>query len=167
MKLNHINRILDFSVFTNLTDAEYFFKNQNCSQKLFLKDTFGDNHCVIKCMDSLSRELEFCLGFSSETEIGELNLITKFNSDRWIVQIDDELKNTIINKSKIHSPLIGLYFIDNKLIALEEAGLKVLDLNGKLLQIETTDLIDTFQLQSNSLIISTIEGEQVEIELVV
>ena len=171
MKLNYLNRILEFSFFKNSTEAKTFFENQKSTRNLFLSDTYGENSCVVKCMDSLSREVEFCLGFSSETKPDELSLITMFESDRWIVQVDNELffislsESKVVNKSEIYTPLIGLHLKESRLLILEEAGLKVVDKNGKVLQEQTTDLIDTFELKNSTLSIFTVNGERTEVKL--
>ncbi len=166
MKLNCSNRILSFSVFRTLDEAETFFNRQTSTQRLFLSHTFGDHNCVVKCMNSLSGDVEFCLGFSSETRSSDLSLIAKFELDRWIVQVDSFLffinpsQSELINKCEIHTPLIGMYSENDKLLALEEAGLKVLDFDGKILQEHTVDLINTFELKDGVLSVCTIDGEE-------
>jgi hypothetical protein len=173
MKVNCSNKILSFSTFNSLAEAETFFKNQESTQKLFLSETFGDNSCVVKCINSLSGVVEFCLGFSSETRIDELTLMAKHESDRWIVQIDNNLffvkpsTSELIGKSDILTPLIGLYAKGDKVLALEEAGLKVLDLDSTVLQEKTIDLIDSFELKNGILSVSTMDGEQEEISLAI
>ncbi|MEL6867069.1 MAG: hypothetical protein AAFP19_21780 [Bacteroidota bacterium] len=171
MKLNYLNRILRFYTFSSLAEAEYFFENQKNTQKLFLTATFGDYHCVVKCMNSLSMELEFCLGFSSETKPDDLILLPKYEADRWIVQVDNSLflispsKGKVIHTLDFYAPLIGLYSKGDRILALEEVGLKVFDINGKILQSHRMDLPQTFELKENTLLVTTSNDEQLKFRL--
>ena len=120
MKLNYFNRIIKYFTFSALSEAQFFFESQKDNRKLFLFDTFGDNHCIVKSEDSLSGELDFCIGFSSETSPEKLNIIVCVEFDRWIVEVDNFLYfvnskvNKVLSKSEINTPLIGLHLKGKK-----------------------------------------------------
>ena len=171
MKINYDNMIIESSLFGEDSEAQTYFTNQKGTSKIFLQDVYGDNHCVVKLVDSLSKEIKFCLGFSSETSPDNLNLIVWGQSDRFIIEVDNFLyflslsKGDIVSKVELLTPLIGFHSTGKKLLILEEAGLKVVDANGKINQEETTDLIEDFTLTDDKLNLTTMEGGQQEIKL--
>jgi len=163
--------IIESSLFGEDSEAQKYFANQNSKGKIFLQDVYGDNHSVINLTDSLSKEIKFCLGFSSETSPNNLNLLVLGKSDRLIIEIDNFLyflslsKGDIVSKIELLTPLIGLHWAGKKLLILEEAGLKVVDADGRINQEETTDLIEDFNLTDDTLNLTTMEGDQHEIKL--
>lgn len=171
MKINYSNMIIESSLFGEASEAQTYFTNQKGRSKVFLQDVFGDNYCVVKLVDSLSKEIKFCLGFSSETAPDNLNLIVWEHSDRFIIEVDNFLyflslsKGEVVSKVELLTPLIGLHSKGKMLLILEEAGFKVVDANGEINQEETTDLIEDFTFTDNTLKLTTMEGDQQEIKI--
>ena len=145
------------------TDLLFQSKSTN---KIYLQDTYGDNHCVLKLVDSLSKRIKFCIGFSSETHSSKLNLIVLGQYDKLIIEVDKFLyfislsKGDVISKIELFTPLIGLHHKKEKLLVLEEAELKVIDINGIVNKEEFFDLIEDFTFVDNTLYLTTIEGEK-------
>ncbi|TKG87910.1 hypothetical protein EYV94_27860 [Puteibacter caeruleilacunae] len=172
MKLNYNNKIIKHHSFNELSEAKKFYSNQKSRNKCFLDDTFGDNHCVINSLDALSGEIYLSLGFSSERNSNELNLMLWEQADRWVIEIDESIyivssrSAEIVTKFEIGTPLIGFYVIENRLLVLEETNIKVLDREGNVFQEKTIDLIDSYSLTDDGVlnIIST-EGEESQISL--
>ena len=171
MKINYDNMIVESSLFEEGSEAQTYFTNQKSMCKALLQDVYGDNHCVVKLVDSLSKEVKFCIRFSSEAPPNNLNLIVLYRSDRFIIELDNFLyfislsKGDIVSKVELHTPLIGLHCSGEKLLILEEAGFKVVDTDGEIKQEETTDLIEDFTLKNTILNLITMEGDQQEIKL--
>jgi hypothetical protein len=172
MKLNFNNKIIQCNSFNELSEAKTFFGNQKSRNKGFLDDTFGDYHCVVNSLDSLTGEIYLSLGFSSEKNNNELNLMLWEQESKWIIEIDDNiymlstLTAEIVTKLEVSTPLIGFYATGNRLLILEEANIKVLDCEGNILQENTVDLIDSYSLTDDGVLnITTVDGEESQISL--
>ncbi|MFA8451638.1 MAG: hypothetical protein ACEPOW_13175, partial [Bacteroidales bacterium] len=104
-------------------------------------------------------------------ELDELNIILLDKLDRCIVEIDNfvyflsYLEGVIISKVKLFSPLIGLHMKNEKLLILEETGLKLVDGNGKINQKLETDLVVNFSLTNDILELWFLDDRKKRIEL--
>lgn len=76
-----------------------------------------------------------------------------------IYLIDEELN--VVTSIEVTSPLIGLYVIDNeKILILEEIFIRIVDCKGQIIKSHSSDLIEGFSIQENSLYIQTSEGSR-------
>ncbi|WP_321515222.1 hypothetical protein [Marinifilum fragile] len=172
MKLNYNNKIIKYAFFRELSEAKTFFINQKSRNKIFLDDTFGENHIVVNSFNSLTGEIYLSIGFCSERSINELNLLLWEEENKWIIEIDDciymisSLSAEIVTKFEVSTPLVGFYAAKNRLLVLEEANIKVLNSEGDVLQEKAIDLIDNYSLTDDGILnITTIEGEESQINL--
>ncbi|WP_343786048.1 hypothetical protein [Wandonia haliotis] len=163
------NKYLREFVFSSAEEASTFFNNQTTEKKLSLEDTFGDNYYCYVCYDSLTKEVEFILSFSSDTS--EDNLFFLFWENRLILDTGTTIylidKNLNIKSSlEITTPLVGLHSINkDRLLILEEAYLRIIDSNGNIIKAELFDLLEDFSIKNNVLSIQTCEESRI-IELI-
>jgi hypothetical protein len=164
------NRYIKVFKFTSSQEVLIFLSNQETKNFLSIEDTFGNNYYCFVFYHSLTKEKQFVLSFSSDESEDNLNFlfwyeqkIFVFDTGKSIYLIDEKL--SIKASFEITSPLIGLYLINkDNLLLLEEAFMRVIDYNGKILRSELFDLIDDFSIKDNVLSIQT-SGESKVFEL--
>lgn len=159
------NKYLKGFRFSSSEEASIFFKNQKANNSLSIEGTLGDNYDCYVCYHSLTKEKIFVLSFSSDED--EDNLSFLFWNNCFVISTGKNiyLINDALNIKaclEITTALVGLYIISNeRLLLLEEAYLRVIDYNGRIVEKELFDLIDDFSIKDNVLYIQTSEGEKV------
>ena len=171
MIVNEGNLIYITKSFSNKEEGQRYFEAQPSKSKLMLSETFGDTFNVIKSVSSLSESVVFCLAYESYTSIDDCVILVSEMIDRWVVAVEEELfyvqpsRTSLLGSCQLSTPLSALYLWKRQLLVIEEAGLKVTNMNGVTERIVNTDLIKDIRLTQSELIITTIEGEQMTINL--
>lgn len=155
------NKYVKTFKFSSYKEAAYFLGNQKPDKILSLDETFGDSYFCYVCHHSLTRQKQFVISFSSDVNEESLNFLFWTDHDKIVLDtgkliylIDIDLK--IIASFDITTPLIGLYQLDkNRLLLLEEAFLRVIDHEGKILRSELFDLAEDFSIEDCQLSIQT------------
>ncbi|WP_438422231.1 hypothetical protein [Aquimarina macrocephali] len=171
MKVIINNRYIKSYKFNNQIEFNRFIENQDIHKKLILnesKDNF--QYCYI-CYDSLTSDKLFLLSFSDDSD-GE-NMIFLFWDDKklFVIETGDNIfivdENMIIITSlNIITPIIGLFITTSKnLIILEEATMRLVDSDGKVLINEQFDLLEDYNLDNNKLYLKMMNEESKVIEL--
>lgn len=165
MKINCNNIIIETIAFRkDINLKDFLYKEQNIVLSE-IKDTYGNNHSAITLSDSLSKIIYFKCGFSSEKAIDNSNIIISKKYNRLIIDVDDWLfiisvtTGEVISKFHLMTPLIGLHYRNDKILILEEVGVKIVDFEGQMIQEITFDLLENYKLDNNILSIKTFEGE--------
>jgi hypothetical protein len=164
------NRIIKAFSFRTLEEQSVFSRNQGPLKDLWLGGSNGEYYISYQFCDSLTGKALFLLSFCGEKSDGELNLLQWIESklivtetDREIHLINEDL--SIIASLDITTPLIGFHLTaGNNLVILEEASVRLVDFEGKIIMEELFDLVESFSLDGNVLIITT-DGETRRIEL--
>jgi hypothetical protein len=158
------NRYIKWYKFSSSIEAISFIKHQNIQRSLSLEDTFGDNHYCYVCFHSLTRKKQFIVSFSSDESEERLNFLFwnslfVLDTGKKIYLIDGNL--SIKALFEINLCLIGLYIINNnRLLILEEASYKIINLIGEVLKSESFDLIENFSIEDNLLLLQTSEDSR-------
>jgi hypothetical protein len=162
------NKYIKVFKFASSKEVSTFLSNQGTENCLSIENLYSDIYYCYVCYSSLTREKQFVLCFSSDESEDNLNFlfwdeqrVFVLDTGKNIYLIDENLN---IKKSfEITTPLIGLHLINkNNLLLLEEAFMRVVDYNGKILRSELFDLIDDFSIKDNILSIRTYdEGNKV------
>lgn len=166
MKLIIGNRYLKTFKFSSSKEAKNFLDRQGSKPVLDLKETFGDNYFCYVCYHSLTSESLFILTFSSDIDEESLNFLfwdkhelLVLDTGEYIYLIDGDL--SIVAFFEVTTPLVGLFLIsENRLLILEEAFLRLVDSEGRVIKSELFDLMVDFSLNNNYLIVKTDEGEK-------
>lgn len=152
--------------FTSAKECLSFANNQETKKLLSLGDmSEGDNYYCYVNYNSLTKEKQFVLLFSSDEDEGNLNLLfwghqLVLDTGKNIYLIDESFN--IKATHEITTPLVGLYLIDQgSLLVLEEAYMRVIDYNGEVLKAELFDLIHDFSIKDNILSVQTSEEKKV------
>ena len=159
------NKYLIGFKFSYFKEASTFFSNQKAKRSLVINDTYGDSYYCYVCYHSLTRETEFVLSFSSDLSEDNLNFLFWENmfvldTGKSVYLIDENLK--IKTSFEIYTRVVGLYFVNKeKLLILEEAGLRVINYNGDIVKAEWLDFIEDFSIIDNLLSIQTSEEKKV------
>ncbi|GHT71673.1 hypothetical protein FACS1894174_09640 [Bacteroidia bacterium] len=153
------NRYLKIFKLSSLKEMLFFLKDQKVENSLYIEDTYGDNYYCYVCHHSLTKEKLFILSFSSCKNEDNLNFLFWNNhiildTGNFIYILDENLR--IKSSLEISIYLIGLYLIDNNtLLILEEASFKIINYKGKIIQSESFDIIENFDIKDNLLYIQT------------
>jgi hypothetical protein len=140
-----------------------FLNKQTVAKKLSIDDSLGENYYCVISYDSLKKEKEFIISFSTAENIENLNFLFWTQKKMFVLDtgkkihiISENLK--IIKSYEITTPIIGLHVTKSgNLLILEEAFVRVVDASGTILQSELCDLIDEFNIKNNILFIKTNE----------
>jgi hypothetical protein len=163
MKQVFKNRVIKAYVFNSYEELSTFKSNQQIPNFLELDNTFGNLYICYICYDSLTQKKIFSISFSSDSSEEQLffyawqeSKLMVVDTGREIYLIDNELR--IVASFDITSPLIGIHVTKpNNLLVLEEASLKLIDFEGKILMNSMFDLIEEFDINDNILSIRTAE----------
>jgi len=161
------NRYLKGFKFSSLQELSAFLGNIETKNCLSIEDASGDNYYCYVCYNSLTKEKQFVLSFSSDEGEDNLNFLFWEEQRMFILDTGKSIylidNNVSIKTSlEITTPLIGLYLINkDTLLLLEEAFMRVIDYNGKILKSELFDLIEDFNIQDNILSIQTSEERKI------
>lgn len=157
MKLIFDNKYIKSYQFKNENEFERFVDNQDVQKKLIIEKDGNDFFYCYVGYNSLNSEKLFVITFDSYKAKEELaflywtktNLVVLDNGNE-IFLVDDSMQ--IINSYKIITPLIGLFITEsNNLLILEEAAMKLVLPDGKLLKDEQFDLLDDYFIQNDIL----------------
>lgn len=170
MKIIIDNKSIVENHFSSLTEAKNFLNSHRSVRTLFLDETFGEHHHALNIVHSLTGETLLNIGYSSEKSPDELKLLIWDKSNRLVVETDESIyilsiDGEIIEKIEIITPVVSLYLIRGNLLLVEESGIKVVDQQGAILVDKATDLISQLSLNGDKLIISTLEGDKLEVAI--
>lgn len=170
MKQIFLNTYLKTYTFDGYDDLKNFLKKNDNKKTLTLKETFGDFYYCFTLCDSLTGDKDFIISFSSDEKIENISILfwARFdlivlNTGNLIYLIDKKIG--IIDKYNVATPLIGFYEIDDKLLILEEASLKIINQNGENLKSKQFDLITDFSIREKILYIKTNNDEQIKFDM--
>lgn len=157
------NKFIKTYAFNSYDESMVFERNQSVDLFLTLDGSFGDRYFYYVCFDSLTQEKLFYISFCSDMKEEELvffhwheSKLMVIDTGKEIYLIDNELR--IVANFEITSPLIGLHLTnENKLLILEEASLRLIDFEGKILMNSMFDLLKEFRIKENVLLIRTAE----------
>lgn len=159
------NKYLKEFRFSTLQEASFFCKNQKAKRSVFLEDSLGDNYYCYVCYHSLTQEKLFVLFFGSDENENNLNF--SFWNHLFIldtgkrIYLMDEFLNIKIWFPIITS-LIGFYIINqDRLLLLEEAYMRIVDSQGKVIENESFNLIENFRIENNVLFIQTSDSDKI------
>ncbi len=146
-------------------EIETFISNQKNTKILSFDESYGDYFYCIIFFHSLTKEKEFILTFSSDEREENLNLLFWNNSfvistGKSIYVIDE--KYNIKSTYQITTQLIGLFLLKlNKLLVLEEAYMRIISWEGKIIKSELFDVISNFSINDDFLFIQTNEDSKI------
>lgn len=161
------DKYLKIFKFSSSQEATTFLRSQDTKNVLSIDDTLGDTHFCYVCFHSLTHKKQFILYFSSDEDDNSLNFLfwekhkmLVLDTGNGIYLINDSLNITA--SFEITTPLIGLYLIDDdRLLILEEAFLRLINSEGKILKSELFDLIVELKIENGQLFMQTNEGNKV------
>lgn len=166
MKQIFNNSYLKSFKFSSYQEVEEFLDSQKSKCALALKETFGNNYFCYVCYHSLTRDVLFTLTFSSDADADSFNFLFwdepklfVLDTGEYIYLLNDKL--SIVKFLDITTPLIGLYLVGkDRLLILEEAFLRLVDAEGKVIKSELFDLILDFGIKNDRLFIKTDQEER-------
>ena len=155
------NRYLKVFKFSSTRDLETFLIEQNVKELLSIQDENEDNYYCCISYNSLTCEKQFVISFSSTKNEEDLNFLFWQEHDlflldtgKYVYLIDGKL--AVIASFEITTHLMGLYLTNNNnLLILEEASLKLINSQGKIVKDEIFDLINDFSIKDDILSIKT------------
>ncbi|MEM6321501.1 MAG: hypothetical protein AAF960_27835 [Bacteroidota bacterium] len=105
-------------------------------------------------------KVHFCLLFSSAKELNDIRLAIHKNGFHLLLEAEEKIyflsiKDGLLCVIDKDIPIIGFYFLENRLLILEEAGFYLLDLFGKTIEKKQLDLIENFEINKSQLHITT------------
>ena len=165
------NLTYDVKAFPNKQEGQRYFDRQVCNCKVKLSDTYGDVLSVVSSKSSLTQKTIFSVAFESDIPAGASYCLVSDSLDRWILQVDNRLffvqpsAGRLVAIQEISTPLSSLYLWNHRIIVLEEARVRIANINGDILQSVNTDLIEDVKLVDSQLFIETIEGNRVVVDL--
>jgi len=147
--------------FNSHQELSSFVSNQNAEGEIFLDQTYGTNYYSYVGYHSLTSNKKFVISFSSDESEDNLNLLFWNEAMLFVVDtgkvlffIDYELN--LKSCLEITSPVIGLYLTDERnLLVLEEASMRLINMQRQVLKSELFNLIQSFDLKDGSLNIQT------------
>lgn len=161
------NRYLNTYKFSSSKEVSVFLDNQETKNVLSVDDTIGDNYFCYVCCHSLTSKKQFALSFCSDEKEENLSFLFWDNHKIFVLDtgqsihlVTDNLN--IISSFEITTPLIGLYLTNkDNLLLLEEASLRLVNSEGKVLISELFNLIEDFSIENGRLSIQTNEGNKI------
>ena len=167
MKMIVKNKYVKSHQFDSEAEFKTFISNQDVAKKLILEEQGGEFWYCYVCNDSLTSDKLFTIGFDSDTNQEELNLL--YWSESNLTVLDNGNKIFIINDDMemvasfpIITPLIGFYVTEsNYLLILEEAAMKLISPSREVLKNEQFDLLDDYHIRDNKLHVRMDEVDKV------
>ena len=161
------NRFIKSYLFRSADEQSRFVQNLGMVKDLWLDDSIGENYLCYVCRDSLSRKVLFCISFCTENQEEDLNIIYWHESSLMVIEtgkrvylVNEDL--FIINSLDVTSPIVGFLITNtNNLLIMEEASVRLVDFEGKILLEELFDLIEDFDLNGSTLTIKTAKETEV------
>lgn len=148
--------------FSSFREQTLFLSNINTQKQLVLENTYGELYYCYVFYNSITQEKEFILSFCSDFTKDNINICFWANKNIIIISFDsyiffiDNKEAQVIKDIGLTSPLIGVYQIDDsKILVLEEAYIRTVNIYGEIVRDMTTDLIEGFNIQDNILYVFT------------
>lgn len=158
MKIIVKNLYIKEYCFDSFREQVLFLDNINSPKQLVLENTYGELYYCYVFYNSITQEKDLILSFSSDSTIENINICFWTNENIVIMSFDssiyfiDNKECRVIEEIGLTSPLIGIYQInDNKVLVLEEAYIRTINSNGKIIQDMKTELIENFTIQDHIL----------------
>jgi hypothetical protein len=157
------NRFVKAISFRTYEEWAYFSNNHSSVKNLWLESSDGEYYISYVFCDSLTKRPFFILSFCCESMESELNLMLWDKSKLIVVETDTQIhlvneEPSVIASLDVTSSIIGFHLTQaNNLLILEEAYLRLIDFEGKILIRELFDLAEDYTLEGNMLIIKTAE----------
>jgi hypothetical protein len=153
--------------FSSSQEVSDFLSNQKNVNVLTLTDGFGSNHYCYVSYHSLNENAQFIISFSTDEKDSNLNTLFWSDEKTLVVDVGNNLffikeNLEIEGPLEITTPLIGLYLIDkHRLLVLEEAFVRIVDSNSRVLKKALFNLIENFNIEDSQLIVFTEDGQEV------
>lgn len=150
--------------FSNSLEMDYFIQKQDVPKMIF-EESCGEHYYCYIFHNALTQKKLFLIAFSSDEKEGDIGLLFWIEYATWVIYTGGYIY--MLNRDmqiqisfEMFAPLIGMYLLphDNGLLLLEEAYLRVVDHTGKILKENKLGFVEQIDIQENSLLINTEEG---------
>ena len=166
MKIAFRNNYFFLQSFNSYNELNFFLSKKDC-KKLLLHERGQSFYYALVESETLNQKELSVLAFSSDSPSEKLFFTfwpeadLKVLADRSKLYLVDH-SCSMIADFEISTPLIGLHITNTgTLLILEEAAMKLVDRNGKVMLNEGFDLIHDFSIQNDLLVLDTYSGEKV------
>jgi len=157
MKVIFENKYIKSYKFNSKGEFKTFFSNQEVGKKLLIEEHSGEFWYCYVGYDSLTSNKLFAIGVDSDISQEDLsflywikNNLMVFDNGNEVFIVNDKIR--IIGRYTIVTPLIGFYITEsNHLLVLEEAAMKLISENGKMVKNEQFNLLDDYYICNNRL----------------